>query len=56
MQVLHTDDEPPNQGRIIFATMGWIWNSRKAERKTVTANSGVGRGVCFYVYRMWPPS
>jgi hypothetical protein len=42
MQVLHTDDDPPNQGRIIFATIGWIWNSRKAERKTVAAKSGIG--------------
>jgi exosome complex RNA-binding protein Rrp4 len=37
MQVLHTDEDPPNHGRIILATTGWIWNSKKAERKTVVA-------------------
>ena len=29
MQVIHTAAEPPNHGRIIFATIGWIWKSRK---------------------------
>jgi hypothetical protein len=44
MHVLHTEDDPPNQGKIILATTGWIWNSRKAERKTVVANRLIGRG------------
>ena len=33
MQVVHTDAEPPNQGRIILPISGWTWNSRKALRK-----------------------
>ena len=39
MQVLQTDDDPPNHGKIIFATIGWIWNSRNADRKTVVAKT-----------------
>jgi hypothetical protein len=33
----HTAEVPPNQGRIYFPIMGWIWNSRKAERNTLKA-------------------
>jgi hypothetical protein len=35
MHVLQTAEEPPNQGRIIFAMTGWTSNRRKAERKIV---------------------
>jgi hypothetical protein len=37
MAVIQTDADPPNQGRIIFAIMGCIWNRRKALRNMVTA-------------------
>jgi len=37
MQALHTAEEPPNQGRIALATIGWTAKSRKADRKTVRA-------------------
>jgi hypothetical protein len=42
---LQTEDEPPNHGRIILATMDWIWNSWKADRKTVTAKMGMEEGL-----------
>jgi hypothetical protein len=35
MQVLQTDDEPPNQGKIILAITGCTSNSRKADKKIV---------------------
>jgi len=35
MQVVHTDAEPPNHGRIILPIMGCTWNSRNALRKIV---------------------
>src|SRR5437870_561241 len=37
MQVVHTADDPPNQGRMILAMMGCTWNKRNAERKIVSA-------------------
>jgi hypothetical protein len=33
--VVHTADDPPNQGRISFAKIGWIRKRRKALRKMV---------------------
>jgi hypothetical protein len=39
--MLQTEDEPPNQGSSILATMGWTWNNRNADRKTVVAKSGI---------------
>jgi hypothetical protein len=35
--VVHTADEPPNQGRICLAISGWTRNSRKALTKIVPA-------------------
>jgi hypothetical protein len=37
MAVIQTAADPPNQGKIIFAIMGCIWNSRKALRNIVEA-------------------
>src|SRR5271169_1403706 len=37
MQVLHTAEEPPNQGRIILAIIGCTSKRRKAEREMVSA-------------------
>ncbi len=51
MQVLHTAAEPPNQGRIILPTMGWIWNSKKALRKIVLAYRSVIVAVLSTGYR-----
>ena len=39
--MVHTDEEPPKIGRIIFAKRGWTQNSRKAESKTVQLNKAV---------------
>jgi hypothetical protein len=39
--VIQTAADPPNQGRIIFAIMGWIWKSRKALTKIVEAKRGI---------------
>jgi hypothetical protein len=35
MQVAHTEADPPNHGRIVFAMMGWTRNSRNALLKMV---------------------
>jgi hypothetical protein len=32
-----TAEEPPNQGRIIFAIIGSTWKSKKADRKMLNA-------------------
>jgi hypothetical protein len=37
MAVIQTDATPPNQGRIIFVIIGWIWNKRKALKNIVKA-------------------
>jgi hypothetical protein len=37
MAVIQTAADPPNQGKIIFAIMGWIWKSKKALRNMVKA-------------------
>jgi hypothetical protein len=37
MHVVHTAAEPPNQGRMIFAMIGWTSNNRNADRKIVAA-------------------
>jgi hypothetical protein len=42
MQALQTEDESPNHGRIIFATIGWTWKSRKADRKAVAEKQDHG--------------
>jgi hypothetical protein len=35
MQVLQTDGDPPNMGRIIFAIIGWTQKRREAEINNV---------------------
>jgi hypothetical protein len=35
MQVVQTAEEPPNQGNICLAMMGWTMNSKKALVNTV---------------------
>jgi hypothetical protein len=39
--VVHTAAEPPNQGRICLAMMGWTRNSRNDERNIVAAYGSV---------------
>jgi hypothetical protein len=39
--VIHTEAAPPNNGSIIFPTMGSLQNRRKALRKIVGANNTV---------------
>ncbi len=35
MQVVQTDADPPNHGRMILAMIGCTWNSRNALKKMV---------------------
>ena len=39
--VVHTPAEPPNQGRICLAMIGWTRNSRNDDRKIVPAYGSV---------------
>jgi hypothetical protein len=39
--VVQTPAEPPNQGRICLAMIGWTRNSRNDERKIVAAYGSV---------------
>jgi hypothetical protein len=43
-QVVHTDADPPNHGRMTLAMRGCTWKSRNALRKMVTAYNAM-RGV-----------
>ena len=36
MQVVHTDADPPNHGKIILPIRGCTWNRRKALRNIVS--------------------
>jgi hypothetical protein len=43
MHVVQTPGLPPNQGRMVFAIIGWTWKRRNALRKMVEANSIMGQ-------------
>jgi len=41
MTVDHTAGVPPNQGKMNRPIIGWIWKSKKAERKTLMAKKSM---------------
>jgi hypothetical protein len=49
MQVVHTEAEPPNQGKIILPIKGCTWKSKNALKKIVRAYANTGARVAVFI-------